>query len=69
MSHKNKIFYNYMTYEDALDEYIGLLNDDDVFASQWKNSQSDFEEWCEAHEIILVDNKEQVNQKEKEQLE
>jgi len=69
MSHKNKIFYNYMTHEDAYDEYIGLLNGDDVFASQWKDNQSDFEEWCETHEIILVDNEEQVNQKEKEQLE
>ncbi len=69
MGHINKTFYNYMTTKDAWDEYIGLLNDDDTFAGIWKNTQNDFDEWCEVHEIVLVDTQERVKQLEEAQLE
>ena len=35
MGHLNKTFSNYMTTQDAWDEYLGLLKDDDTFAEQW----------------------------------
>ena len=69
MSHKNKTFYNYMTTQDAWDEYLGLLKDDDTFADIWKDTQDDFKEWCEAHDIVLVDTQERVKQLEEAQLE
>ena len=68
MSHKNKIFYHYMTTQDAWDEYLGLLKDDDTFAEQWQETQDEFDEWCEAHDIVLVDTQERVNQLEEAQL-
>lgn len=69
MGHVNKTFYNYMTTQDAWDEYLGLLKDDDTFAEQWQETQDEFEEWCEAHDIVLVDTKERANQLEEAQLE
>jgi len=69
MSHKNKMFYNYMTTQDAWDEYLGLLKDDDTFAEQWQETQDEFDEWCEAHDIVLVDTQERVKQLEEAQLE
>jgi len=69
MGHVNKIFYSYMTTQDAWDEYLGLLRDDDVFAEQWNDTEQDFEEWCKVHEIVLVDTQERVKQLEEAQLE
>ena len=68
MGHLNKTFYNYMTEQDAWDEYLGLLKDDDTFAEQWKDTQDDFEEWCETNDIVLVDTRDRVNQLEEAQL-
>ena len=34
MGHLNKIFYNYMTEQDAWDEYLGLLKDDEYEAQR-----------------------------------
>jgi len=58
-----------MTTQDAWDEYLGLLRDDDVFAEQWNDTEQDFKEWCEVHEIVLVDTQERVKQLEEAQLE
>ena len=69
MGHLNKIFYNYMTTQDAWDEYLGLINDDHVFADIWNNTETDFKEWCEGHEIVLVDTQERAKQLEEAQLE
>ena len=69
MGHLNKIFFNYMTTQDAWDEYLGLINDDHVFADIWKNTETDFKEWCEGHEIVLVDTQERAKQLEEAQLE
>ena len=69
MGHVNKTFYNYMTTQDAWDEYLGLLKDNDTFAEQWQETQDEFEEWCEVHDIVLVDTKERANQLEEAQLE
>jgi hypothetical protein len=69
MGHINKTFYNYMTTQDAWDEYLGLLRDDDTFAEQWQETQDEFEEWCEVHEIVLVDTQERAKQLEEAQLE
>ena len=68
MGHLNKTFYNYMTEQDALDEYLGLLKDDNIFAEQWKDTQDDFEEWCEINDVVLVDTQQRVNQLEEAQL-
>lgn len=69
MGHLNKTFYSYMTSRDAWDEYLGLINDDHVFADIWKDNDEDFDEWCEAHEIVLVNTQERANQLEEAQLE
>ena len=69
MSHKNRMFYNYMITQNARDEYLGLLKDDDTFADIWKDTENDFDEWCEAHDIVLVDTQERANQLEEAQLE
>ena len=69
MGHLNKTFYNYMTTQDAWDEYLGLIKDDDTFASQWLDTEDDFSEWCESHDIVLVDTQERVNQLEEAQYE
>mgnify|MGYP003705591391 FL=1 len=68
MGHVNKIFYHYMTTQDAWDEYLGLLKDDDTFAEQWQETQDEFDEWCEVHDIVLVDTQERANQLEEAQL-
>jgi hypothetical protein len=68
MGHLNKIFYNYMTTQDAWDEYLGLIKDDDTFAKQWTNTRNDFLDWCEADDIVLVDNKQLANELEEAQL-
>ena len=44
---KARIFYDYMTREQAIKEYQSLLQDDHYFAEQWKDNEEDFEEWCE----------------------
>lgn len=69
MGHLNKTFYNYMTTQDAWDEYLGLINEDTSFASQWLDTEDDFEEWCETNDIVLVDTRDRVNQLEEAQLE
>jgi len=68
MGHLNKTFYNYMTTQDAWDEYLGLIKDDNTFASQWLDTEDDFSEWCEADNIVLVDNKHLANELEEAQL-
>ena len=68
MSHKNKMFYNYMTEQDAWNEYLELIKEDEHFAEQWKDTQDDFDEWCENYDIVLVDTKERANQLEEAQL-
>ena len=68
MGHLNKIFYNYMTTQEAWNEYLGLLKDDDTFAEQWQETQDEFEEWCEINNIVLVDTKDRANQLEEAQL-
>ena len=68
MSHKNKMFYNYMTEQDAWDEYLDLLKEDKAFAEQWKDTQDDFDEWCEINDVVLVDTRDRVNQLEEAQL-
>lgn len=68
MGHLNKIFYNYMTTQEAWNEYLGLLKDDDTFAEQWQETQDEFEEWCEINNIVLVDTRDRANQLEEAQL-
>jgi hypothetical protein len=68
MSHKNKTFYNYMTEQDALDEYLELIREDEHFAEQWSNTKDDFLDWCETDDIVLVDNKQLANELEEAQL-
>ena len=69
MGHLNKTFYSYMTSRDAWDEYLDHRNSDDTFADIWKDTKDDFDEWCEAHDIVLVDTQERANQLEEAQLE
>jgi len=68
MSHKNKTFFSYMTKQDARHEYLELIKDDEHFAEQWKDTQDDFNDWCESYDIVLVDTKEKANQLEEAQL-
>lgn len=69
MGHINKTFYSYMTTQDAWDEYLDHRNSDDAFADTWKDTDEDFNEWCENHDIVLVDTREKANQLEEAQLE
>jgi uncharacterized protein YecT (DUF1311 family) len=69
MGHLNKTFYSYMTTQDAWDEYLDHRNSDAVFADTWKDTDEDFNEWCENHDIVLVDTRERANQLEEAQLE
>jgi hypothetical protein len=69
MGHLNKTFFSYMTTQDAWDEYLELIKDDEHFAEQWKDTDNDFEDWCEAYDIVLVDTRERANQLEEAQLE
>jgi hypothetical protein len=65
---KGRLFYNYMTKQDARNEYASLLSDDDTFATQWQNTEKDFNEWCEINDIILVSSQERAEQLEELQL-
>ena len=69
MSHKNRMFYNYMTTQNARDEFLDHINYNQEFGNSWKNTDEDFNEWCEAHDIVLVNTQERVNQLEEAQLE
>jgi hypothetical protein len=69
MGHLNKTFYSYMTTLDAWDEYLDHRNSDAVFADTWKDTNEDFNEWCENHDIVLVDTRERANKLEEAQLE
>ena len=69
MSHKNRMFYNYMTTQNARDEFLDHINYNQEFGNSWKNTDEDFNEWCEAHDIVLVDTQERANQLEEAQLE
>ena len=69
MGHLNKTFYSYMTTLDAWGEYLDHRNSDAVFADTWKDTDEDFNEWCENHDIVLVDTRDRANQLEEAQLE
>jgi hypothetical protein len=69
MSHKNRMFYNYMTTQNARNEFLDHINYNQEFGNSWKNTDEDFNEWCEAHDIVLVNTQERVNQLEEAQLE
>jgi len=47
------------TYQQALDEFYNLLNDDPDFENQWTDSHKDFLEWCS-----LYDDLKHITQKE-----
>jgi hypothetical protein len=32
-------------------EYLSLINDDEDFAAIWQDTEEDFKEWCEVHNI------------------
>jgi hypothetical protein len=34
-------------------EYLSLSNDDEDFAAIWKDTEEDFKEWCNVHDIKL----------------
>ena len=34
-------------------EYLSLINDDEDFAAIWKDTEEDFKEWCNVHDIKL----------------
>jgi hypothetical protein len=69
MSHKNRMFYNYITTQDARDEFLDHIKYNQEFGNSWKDTKDDFDEWCEAHDIVLVDTQERANQLEEAQLE
>ena len=68
MGHSNKIFYHYMTEQDAWDEYLEQIKDDEHFAKQWNNTRDDFKEWCEINDIVLVDTQKRADELEEAQL-
>lgn len=47
-----------ITYQEALDEFLSLLNDDPDFENQWSNTPKDFFEWCSNYEDLKHINKE-----------
>ena len=69
MGHLNKTFFSYMTTQDARDEFLDHINHNQEFGNSWKDTDKDFNEWCEAHDIVLVDTQERANQLEEAQLE
>jgi len=69
MGHLNKTFFSYMTTQDARDEFLDHINHNQEFGNSWKDTKDDFDEWCEAHDIVLVDTQERANQLEEAQLE
>jgi chloramphenicol O-acetyltransferase len=34
-------------------EYLNLINDDEDFADIWQDSDEDFAEWCQIHDIKI----------------
>lgn len=40
------------TYQQALDEFYNLLNDDPDFKNQWTDSPNDFLEWCSLYDDL-----------------
>jgi hypothetical protein len=69
MGHLNKTFFSYMTTQDARNEFLDHINHNQEFGNSWKDTDKDFNEWCEAHDIVLVDTQERANQLEEAQLE
>jgi len=69
MGHLNKTFFSYMITQDARDEFLDHINYNQEFGNSWKDTKDDFDEWCEAHDIVLVDTQERANQLEEAQLE
>ena len=69
MGHLNKTFFSYMTTQEARDEFLDHIKYNQEFGNSWKDTKDDFDEWCEAHDIVLVDTQERANQLEEAQLE
>ena len=69
MGHLNKTFFSYITTQDARDEFLDHIKYNQEFGNSWKDTDKDFNEWCEAHDIVLVDTQERANQLEEAQLE
>jgi hypothetical protein len=69
MGHLNKTFFSYITTQDARDEFLDHIKYNQEFGNSWKDTKDDFDEWCEAHDIVLVDTQERANQLEEAQLE
>jgi len=69
MGHLNKTFFSYMITQDARDEFLDHINYNQEFGNSWKDTKDDFDEWCEAHDIVLVDTQERANKLEEAQLE
>ena len=40
------------TYQEALDEFIDLINDDPDFQNQWSDTPKDFYEWCSNYDDL-----------------
>ena len=40
------------TYQEALDEFISLINDDPDFENQWSDTPKDFYEWCSNYDDL-----------------
>jgi hypothetical protein len=68
MGHLNKTFFSYMTTQEARDDFLDHINYNQEFGNSWKDTKDDFDEWCEAHDIVLVDTQERANQLEEAQL-
>jgi hypothetical protein len=45
MSHKNRMFYNYMTTQNARNEFLDHINYNQEFGNSWKNTDEDFNEF------------------------
>ena len=69
MGHLNKTFFSYITTQDARDEFLDHIKYNQEFGNSWKDTKDDFDEWCEAHDIVLVDTQERANKLEEAQLE
>ena len=69
MGHLNKTFFSYMTTQEARNEFLDHIKYNQEFGNSWKDTKDDFDEWCEAHDIVLVDTQERANQLEEAQLE
>jgi hypothetical protein len=41
-----------ITEQEALDEFLGLINDDPDFENQWSNTSQDFFEWCSLYDDL-----------------